>query len=123
MTIISRGSALRSSAPGSRALRVPDDMDERFWFIAHDSFESSDDVVVVADERFKLTRWPKLGEHSQTLNQMRMTAMLDLMFLSVRELALAADVLEIEAQRLVNAFVLMGIVQRSSDRAVVSLIA
>ena len=52
---------------------------------------------------------------------MRMTAMLDLMFLSVHDLALAADVLETEAQRLVKAFSLMGILQRSADRATVSL--
>jgi hypothetical protein len=116
MTIITRDGALRASA-----LREPIDVDERIWLIAHDSFDDEDSDVFVADERFKLTRWPQLGLHSQTLNQMRMTAMLDLMFLSVHELALAADVVETEAQRLVRAFSLMGILQRSADRAVVSL--
>lgn len=116
MTIITRESAQLAGAA-----RVPNDLDERIWLIARDSFDDEDSDVFLAGERFKLTRWPHLGLQSQTLNQMRMTAMLDLMFLSVHELALAADVVEGEAQRLVKAFNLMGILQRSADRAAVSL--
>jgi hypothetical protein len=56
-----------------------------------------------------LSRWPNFTEHVSPLTQMRMTAMLGNMYLNAEELAAAAEVDQTEAQALLNAFSLMGV--------------
>ena len=93
-------------------------LDSLLWEIGQHSFAGLPAPWLNADDRFKLTRWPNLIEHAHTLTQMRMTAMLGNVQLTVAELAVAADVDVTEAQSLVNALSLMGILQTADTAAV-----
>jgi hypothetical protein len=66
-------------------------------------------------ERYRLTRWPNLTRHSHNMSHVKMIAVLGNANASTAELAAFAGVEESEAQRLINALSLMGIVSRSSE--------
>lgn len=84
-------------------------LDSLLWEIGRHSFAGMPASWMRPGDRYMLSRWPTFTEHVHTLTQMRMTAMLGNMYLNAAELAVAADVDEIEAQSLLNAFSLMGV--------------
>lgn len=90
-------------------------LDGLLWQIGQHSFAGMPASWLRPGDRYKLTRWPNLTEHAHTLSQMRMTAMLGNVYLSADELAVAAAVELGEAQSLLNAFSLMGILQTSLE--------
>ncbi len=90
-------------------------LDGLLWVMGINSFAGMEASWMRPGDRYKLTRWPNLIEHAHTLTQMRMTAMLGNVFLNAQELATAAGTEISEAQRLINAFSLMGILQRSGE--------
>jgi hypothetical protein len=90
-------------------------LDSLLWHIGLHSFAGMAASWLRPADRYKLTRWPNLTEHAHTLTQMRMTAMLGNVFLTADELAVAAGVELDEAQSLLNAFSLMGILQTSGQ--------
>lgn len=87
------------------------DLDSLLWEIGRHSFAGLPASWLRPHDRYKLTRWPEFSEHVTALTQMRMTAMLGNVYLTASELAIAAGVEEVEAQSLLNAFSLMGILQ------------
>lgn len=90
-------------------------LDSLLWIMGQHSFAGMPASWLRPGDRYTLSRWPNLTEHAHTLSQMRMTAMLGNVYVSAQELAVAADVSEGEAQSLINAFSLMGILRASSD--------
>ena len=66
------------------------------------------------DDRYRLTRWPNLTQHSHNLSHVRMIAVLGNAYASAAELAAYADVEVSEAQRMINALSLMRILSASA---------
>jgi hypothetical protein len=90
------------------------DLDGLLWEMGINSFGGARAYWLPPDERYKLTRWPNLTQHSHTMRQMQMIAVLGNTYASTGELAALAGVEESEAQRLINALSLMRILARSS---------
>ena len=90
------------------------DLDSLLWEIGRHSFAGMPASWLRPYDRYKLTRWPAFTEHTTTLSQMRMTAMLGNVYLTAAELAIAAGVEETQAQGVLNAFSLMGILQSTA---------
>ena len=90
------------------------DLDGLLWEIGINSFGGAVAFWLSPDERYRLTRWPNLTQHSHNMRQVRMIAVLGNTYASAGELAAFAGVEESEAQRLINALSLMRILSRSS---------
>jgi hypothetical protein len=90
------------------------DLDGLLWEMGINSFGGAPAYWLPPAERYKLTRWPNLTQHSHNLRQMKMMAVLGNTYASTAELAELAGVDEPEAQRLINALSLMRILSRSS---------
>jgi hypothetical protein len=90
------------------------DLDGLLWQMGINSFGSARAYWLPPDERYKLTRWPNLTQHSHTMQQMQMIAMLGNTYASTSELATLTGVEESEAKRLINALSLMRILARSA---------
>jgi hypothetical protein len=91
------------------------DLDGLLWEMGINSFGGAPAYWLPPSERYKLTRWPNLTQHSHNLGQMRMLAVLGNTYASTAELAKLAGVEEHEAQRLINALSLMRILSRSAE--------
>ena len=89
-------------------------LDGLLWVMGLNSFTGQRASWLPPDERYRLTRWPNLTEHAPTLDQMRMTATLANAFLSAQELAVNTGSDEADAQRLINALSLLGILESST---------
>ena len=85
------------------------DLDSLLWKVGFHSFDAAPASWLPSGERSRLIRWPNLTEFSISLDQVRMTAMLGNAFATAGELAAAAGTSPADAQRLVNAYSLMGI--------------
>jgi hypothetical protein len=91
------------------------DLDGLLWEMGINSFDGAPAFWLTPDERYRLTRWPNLTRHSHTMNHVRMIAVLGNAYASAAELAAFAGVPLADAQRLINALSLMGILTRSSE--------
>jgi hypothetical protein len=98
-------------------------LDELLWEMGIHSFGGAPAYWLSPDERYKLTRWPNLTQHSHTLSQVRMIAVLGNGYASAAELAAFAGVDLSEAQRLINALSLMRILTRSAAAPAPVLVA
>ena len=88
-------------------------LDELLWEMGINSFGGAPAYWLSEGERYKLTRWPNLTQHSHNLSQVRMIAALGNGYASAAELAAFAGVDVSDAQRLINALSLMRILSRS----------
>jgi hypothetical protein len=91
------------------------DLDGLLWQMGINSFDGAPAFWLSPGERYRLTRWPNLTQHSHNMSQVRMIAVLGNAFVSTAELAKYSGVEEAEAQKLVNALSLMRILSRSAD--------
>jgi hypothetical protein len=91
------------------------DLDGLLWQMGINSFDGKPAFWLSPGERYRLTRWPNLTQHSHNLSHVRMIAVLGNAYVSAPELAKYSGVEEIEAQRLINALSLMRILARSAD--------
>jgi hypothetical protein len=92
-------------------------LDGLLWLMGINSFDGAPAFWLVPGGRYKLTRWPNLTQHSHTMRQMHMMAMLGNTYADASELAAQAGVEEQEAQRLINALTLMRILSHSAEIA------
>jgi hypothetical protein len=90
------------------------DLDGLLWQMGLNAFGGGPAFWLSPGERYRLTRWPNLTQHSHSLQQVRMIAVLGNAYASTTELAAFADVEVSEAQRLINALSLMRILTRSA---------
>ncbi|WP_309713701.1 hypothetical protein [Pseudolysinimonas sp.] len=90
------------------------DLDGLLWEMGLNSFGGGPAVWLSPGERYSLTRWPNLTQHSHNLRQVQMIAVLGNAYASTAELAAFAGVEVSEAQRLINALSLMRILARSA---------
>lgn len=91
------------------------DLDGLLWEIGMNSFDGAAAFWLSPNERYRLTRWPNLTQHSHNMRQVKMIAVLGNAYVSTSELATYAGVELVEAQRLVNALSLMRILSRSAE--------
>jgi hypothetical protein len=91
------------------------DLDGLLWHMGINSFDGAAAFWLSPGERYRLTRWPNLTQHSHNMRQVQMIAVLGNAYVSTSELAAYVGVEESEAQRLINALSLMRILARSSD--------
>jgi hypothetical protein len=90
-------------------------LDGLLWEMGINAFEGRAAFWLEPGDRYRLTRWPNLTQHSHNLSHVRMIAVLGNAYASAAELAKFADVEVSEAQRLINALSLMRILVRSSE--------
>ena len=91
------------------------DLDGLLWQMGINSFDGGPAFWLSPGERYRLTRWPNLTQHSHNMSQVRMIAVLGNAYVSTSELAKYSGVEEMEAQRLINALSLMRILSRSAE--------
>ncbi len=91
------------------------DLDGLLWQIGLNSFDGAPAFWLSSGERYRLTRWPNLTQHSHNMSQVKMIAVLGNAYVSTTELARYTGVDLAEAQRLVNALSLMRILSRSAE--------
>lgn len=91
------------------------DLDPLLWFVGLNSFAGERASWLRADERYRLLRWPNLTGLRHSIDQMRMIALLSNSSLGPSELASAVQTSPAEAQRLINALSLMGILRVSAE--------
>jgi len=91
------------------------DLDGLLWQMGINSFDGAPAFWLSPGERYRLTRWPNLTQHSHNMSQVRMIAVLGNAYVSTAELAKYSGVEAAEAQKLVNALSLMRILSRSAD--------
>jgi len=89
-------------------------LDALLWEMGINSFGGAPAFWLRPDERYRLTRWPNLTQHSHNLRQVQMIAVLGNTYASAAELAAFAGVELSEAQRLINALSLMRILSPAS---------
>jgi hypothetical protein len=85
------------------------------WWIGLHAFGDEPAPWLVPGARYRLRRWPSLSGVAVDLDQVRMIAMLGNAFATAAELAAAAHTRIEDAQRLINALTLAGILRRSVD--------
>lgn len=93
------------------------DLDGLLWLIGQHAFPTRPATWLWNDDRYRLRRWPNLAELPISLEQVRMTAMLGNAAATPAELAAAVGVPLEVAQRLVNAYSLMGILRSAPAEA------
>ena len=86
-------------------------LDTLLWTMGLHSFQDARAFWLRPGDQYRLTRWPDLAAIDHTMDQMRMIAMLGNIALTVEQLAVAADVESAQAQRLINALSLMGVIE------------
>jgi hypothetical protein len=92
---------------------APRNLDGLLWLIGLNSFAGGLAWWLPATARYRMTRWPNLTELSHSPEQMRMIAILGNAALSPEELARVSHSSPADAQRLLNALSLMGILESS----------
>ena len=96
-------------------------LDPLLWVMGLHSFQDARAFWLRPGDHYKLTRWPDLAAIDHTMDQMRMIAMLGNISLSVEQLAVAANVDPAQAQRLVNALSLMGVLESAQESRAVAV--
>ena len=91
------------------------DLDGLLWQIGLNSFDGAPAFWLSPGERYRLTRWPNLTQHSHDMSQVKMIAVLGNAYVSTEELSKYTGVALVDAQRLVNALSLMRILSRSAE--------
>ena len=86
-------------------------LDSLLWMMGLNSFGDVSASWLRPGDRYRLIRWPNLSQLRHTVAQMHMTAMLGNAALTPVELASVAGVPLADAQRLINALSLMGILE------------
>lgn len=87
------------------------DLDPLLWIIGRAAFGDALAPWLDPSRRYRIARWPDLSEVPVTLDQVRMTSMLGNGYATPADLAGAAGVTLGEAQRMLNAFALLGILR------------
>lgn len=103
--------------PGARLpymLEKPDDLGSLLWWVGLHAFPHEAAWWLREDSRYKLTGWPDFTSISHELEHVRMTALLGSSPHSVAELARATSASHDEAQSLINALSLMGLLTEIS---------
>ncbi len=90
-------------------LEDPNDIPQLVWLMGQSAFDGGTAWWATPGARYTLDRWPDLGSLPHTPAQMRMTALLGTDAFTVEELAAAARVPDVEAQRLITALDLLGL--------------
>lgn len=93
------------------------DLDGLLWLVGQHAFPTRPATWLWNDDRYRLRRWPNLAELPISLEQVRMTAMLGNAAATPAELAAAVGVPLEVAQRLINAYSLMGILRSAPAEA------
>lgn len=99
-----------------------EDLDGLLWVMGINSFGGARAYWLPEGERYQLTRWPNLTRHNHTMRQMQMIAVLGNTSATTKELATVVGVEESEAQSLVNALSLMGVLYRSTAEPEVAIV-
>lgn len=89
-------------------------LDGLLWAMGLNAFDGKAAFWLSPDDRYRLTRWPNLTQHSHNLSHVRMIAVLGNAYASAAELAAFAAVEVSEAQRMINALSLMRILSPSA---------
>lgn len=98
-------------------------LDTLLWTMGQHSFQDASAFWLRQGDHFRLTRWPDLTSLDHSIDQMRMIAMLGNIALSVEQLAEAANVELGQAQRLVNALSLMGVLESAVEARAAARVA
>lgn len=93
------------------------DLDPLLWSMGLNSFSGEPASWLKPEGRYRLRRWPNLTGLRHSIDQMRMISLLANTFLTAAELAQATETDPREAQRLLNALSLMGILRVSMESA------
>jgi len=91
------------------------DLDRLLWVMGIHSFQDERAFWLRPNDSFRLLRWPDLAGLEHTVDQMQMIALLGNVALTVDELAATAGVPVAQAQRLVNALSLMGVLESAVE--------
>ena len=91
------------------------DLDGLLWEMGLNAFGGSPAFWLSSGDRYRLTRWPNLTQHTHNLRHVQMIAVLGNAYASTTELATFAGVEVGEAQRMINALSLMRILTRSAE--------
>ncbi|MBC2666007.1 hypothetical protein H7F51_10755 [Novosphingobium flavum] len=88
-------------------------LDKLLWFVGYNAFDGAPAPWLHPEDRYRLQRWPNFTEIAYQLDHMRMTAMIGNAYMNPRELAGACGAPFDSAQRMINAYSLMGLLQTS----------
>ncbi|GAB3411300.1 hypothetical protein GCM10027515_32670 [Schumannella luteola] len=94
------------------------DLDKLLWRVGFTCFGDNPAPWIIPGERYKLNRWPNFVELTHHMDHIRMAAALANAHYTADELAAAAGTDRSSAQRLINAFTLMRVVEASAVAAV-----
>ncbi|TPW72286.1 hypothetical protein [Schumannella sp. 10F1B-5-1] len=108
---LAQGDAAVFGLPGS-------DLDKLLWRIGFTCFGDQPAPWLLVGERYRLQRWPNFVDLAHHMDHIRMSAALANGFHTADELAKAAGTDRSAAQRLINAFTLMRVVEASMTAAV-----
>ncbi|MGV8886271.1 MAG: hypothetical protein ACOH1T_11890 [Microbacteriaceae bacterium] len=95
----------------------PDDLQTLLWHVGIHAFPNAIAWWFTEGSRYQLTRWPDFTSFAHEPDDVRMTALLGTAPYSTTELAAAAGVDIVDAQRLLNALSLMGLVRETPVEA------
>lgn len=90
-------------------------LDPLLWSIGLHAFGEEPAPWLVPGYRYRLRRWPSLSGIGVDLDRVRMIAMLGNAFATAAELSAAAQTSVGDAQRLINALSVAGILRRSAE--------
>ena len=96
------------------------DLDRLLWVMGLHSFQDARAFWLRPGDSFRLLRWPDLAGLEHTVDQMQMIALLGNVALSVDDLAVTAGVPIAQAQRLINALSLMGVLESAVEARIAS---
>jgi len=91
------------------------DLDRLLWVMGLHSFQDARAFWLRPNDSFRLLRWPDLAGLEHTVDQLQMIALLGNVSLTVDELAATAGVPVAQAQRLINALSLMGVLESAVE--------
>jgi hypothetical protein len=91
-------------------------LDAFLWFVGFNAFSGGPAPWLKPEERYRLQRWPNFTEINHTMEDMRMTALLGNTYMNAFELATAAGAKIDAANRLLNAYSLIGLLQVSVEK-------
>jgi hypothetical protein len=105
----------RPALPDAPTFELPGrQLDPLLWSIGFHAFGDDPAPWLVPDYRYRLRRWPALSGIEVGLDHVRMIAMLGSAFATAAELSDAAHTPLGEAQRLINALSVAGLLRRSA---------
>jgi hypothetical protein len=105
----------QAAANGRPLFELPgESLEKLLWAIGLHAFPGAPASWLRPGDRYRLKRWPNLVELPHGVDHMRMTSILGAAFVTADELATAAASDAASAQRLINAFSLMGILTVTS---------